>query len=201
MQIIIVMPVYEDWESAGMLCTAIDECLTAFPRIAATILLVDDGSSKTQDHCFPGCVPRTIRSIKVLRLRRNLGHQRAIAVALAYVQQKLAGDAAIIMDADGEDRPEDIPRLVKAFEASPDTVTVFAERGRRVESPIVSFIAYSQGARSGLATLVFCPGSISTALLPTRNSGIIMRQPCLKRAFDTQLSALTAQSGCVENQQ
>jgi glycosyltransferase involved in cell wall biosynthesis len=135
MQIIIVMPVYEDWESAGMLCMAIDDCLTAFPRIAATVLLVDDGSSRAQDERFPGSVPQTIKSIKVLRLRRNLGHQRAIAVALAYVQQKLAGDAAIIMDADGEDRPEDIHRLVEAFEASADTVTVFAERGRRVESP------------------------------------------------------------------
>jgi glycosyltransferase involved in cell wall biosynthesis len=135
MQIIIVMPVYEDWESAGMLCTAIDGCLSAFPRIAATILLVDDGSSKTQGDHFPESVPQTIRSIKVLRLRRNLGHQRAIAVALAYVQQKMPGDAAVIMDADGEDRPEDIHRLVEAFEASADTVTVFAERGRRVESP------------------------------------------------------------------
>ena len=48
MQIIIVMPVYEDWESAGMLCRAIDECLVAFPQIRATVLLVDDGSSSPQ---------------------------------------------------------------------------------------------------------------------------------------------------------
>jgi polyisoprenyl-phosphate glycosyltransferase len=134
MQIIIVMPVYEDWESAGILCRAIDECLTAFPRIAATVLLVDDGSRRTQPDNFPGQVLTTIQSIKVLRLRRNLGHQRAIAVALAHVQQKLPGDAALIMDADGEDRPEDIPRLVKAFEMSDSPVTVFAERGRRIES-------------------------------------------------------------------
>jgi glycosyltransferase involved in cell wall biosynthesis len=151
-----------------MLCTAIDECLTAFPRIAATVLLIDDGSGRTQADPFPERVPQTIRSIKVLRLRRNLGHQRAIAVALAYVQQKIPVDAAIIMDADGEDRPEDIHRLVEAFEASADPVTVFAERGRRVESPsfkcsmaaIACCIAYSQGAASGLATSVFCPGSI-----------------------------------------
>jgi polyisoprenyl-phosphate glycosyltransferase len=134
MQITIVMPVYEDWESAGMLCTAIDECLAAYPRIAATVLLVDDGSSQAHDEHFPASVPQTIRSIKVLRLRRNLGHQRAIAVALAYLQQKLVADAAIIMDADGEDRPEDIYRLVEAFEASAHTVTVFAERGRRIET-------------------------------------------------------------------
>ena len=134
MQIIIVMPVYEDWESAGMLCRAIDECLAAFPQIRATVLLVDDGSSTPQPDNFPGQVPTTIASISVLRLRRNLGHQRAIAVALAYVQENIPGDAALIMDADGEDRPEDIPRLVEAFRASGRPVTVFAERGRRVES-------------------------------------------------------------------
>jgi polyisoprenyl-phosphate glycosyltransferase len=134
MQIIIVMPVYEDWESAGMLCRAIDECLAAFPQIRATVLLVDDGSSSPQPDNFPGQVPTTIVSISILRLRRNLGHQRAIAVALAYVQENIPGDAALIMDADGEDRPEDIPRLVEAFRASDRPVTVFAERGRRVES-------------------------------------------------------------------
>ena len=134
MQIIIVMPVYEDWESAGMLCRAIDECLAAFPQIRATVLLVDDGSSTPQPDNFPGQVPTTIASISVLRLRRNLGHQRAIAVALAYVQENIPGDAALIMDADGEDRPEDIPRLVEAFLASDRPVTVFAERGRRIES-------------------------------------------------------------------
>jgi polyisoprenyl-phosphate glycosyltransferase len=133
MELIIVMPVYEDWESAEMVCVEIDECLTGFPRIEATILLVDDGSSRTQAGDLARFIPKTLKSIKVLRLRRNLGHQRAIAVALAYFQQKLPGDAVVVMDADGEDRPADIPRLVEAFEASDTPVTVFAERGRRVE--------------------------------------------------------------------
>ncbi len=76
-----------------------------------------------------------MKSIQVLRLRRNLGHQRAIAVALAYVQQKLPGDAVVVMDADGEDRPEDIHRRSRTrsnrqilqSRSSP-------ERGRRIES-------------------------------------------------------------------
>jgi glycosyltransferase involved in cell wall biosynthesis len=128
------MPVYEDWESAGMLCTAISECLTGSLQNGTTVLLVDDGSSRTQPDNFADCLPKTMKSIQVLRLRRNLGHQRAIAVALAYVQQKLPADAVVVMDADGEDRPEDIHRLVDAFESSPTPVTVFAERGRRIET-------------------------------------------------------------------
>jgi glycosyltransferase involved in cell wall biosynthesis len=109
--------------------------MMAFPRIAAAILLVDDGSHRIQPDNFPGGVPKAIRSIKLLRLRRNLGHQRAIAVALAYVQQKLPGiGSALIMDGDGEDRPQDIRRLVEAFEACDGRQAVFVERGRRIES-------------------------------------------------------------------
>jgi hypothetical protein len=134
MQIIVVMPVYDDWEAAAMLCAAIDGCLSALPRVAATILMVDDGSNRANPADFPGYVSKATKSLSLLRLRRNLGHQRAIAVALAYVQQHLPADAVLIMDADGEDRPEDIHRLVKAFEAADGPVTVFAERGRRVEN-------------------------------------------------------------------
>lgn len=134
MQIIIVMPVYEDWESASLLCLALDQCMKTYPEIAASILLVDDGSNKPPPQGFPGARLQAIQSASTLRLRRNLGHQRAIAVALAWVQHNLASDAVLVMDADGEDRPEDIYRLVEAFQASEHPVTVFASRGRRIES-------------------------------------------------------------------
>jgi polyisoprenyl-phosphate glycosyltransferase len=134
MQIMIVMPVFEDWDSAALLCAAIDECLALSPEIAANVLVVDDGSNRPAPGIFPGYVPKAMRAIRLLRLRRNLGHQRAIAVALAYVQQKLPADAIVVMDADGEDRPEDIARLIEALEASPTPVAVFAERGRRIEN-------------------------------------------------------------------
>lgn len=134
MKITIVMPVFEDWESARLLCAAIDDYLTGYPAITATVLLADDGSNRSEASNSTGYVPKAVKSIQVLRLRRNLGHQRAIAVALAYIQQKVPSDGVLIMDGDGEDRPEDVPRLVEAFEASHGSVTVFAERGRRVET-------------------------------------------------------------------
>jgi polyisoprenyl-phosphate glycosyltransferase len=131
--IVITMPVYQDWESAALLCAAIDRCLLECPAIEAEIVFIDDGSSDVIPAEFPAYSPRALRSMRLLSLRRNLGHQRAIAVALAYIQQHLAGDAVIVMDADGEDRPEDICRLVAASGSTSRWVTVFAERGRRVE--------------------------------------------------------------------
>jgi glycosyltransferase involved in cell wall biosynthesis len=69
-----------------------------------------------------------------LSLRRNLGHQRAIAIGLSYIQQNLKGDAVIVMDADGEDRPEDLPKLVEAMKKAGVPTAVFAERGKRLEN-------------------------------------------------------------------
>jgi polyisoprenyl-phosphate glycosyltransferase len=78
--------------------------------------------------------PGAIEHIAILALRRNLGHQRAIAIALAYIQQHWTGDGVVVMDADGEDRPEDIPILLRAMRSSEHPTAVFAERGRRLES-------------------------------------------------------------------
>lgn len=66
----------------------------------------------------------------------NLGHQRAIVYAL----RKLAGqmddeDLVVTMDADGEDAPEDVPRLLaESMRASSDRVVVLALRSKRLES-------------------------------------------------------------------
>ena len=134
MHIVIVMPVYDDWESAGVLCMALNDALRNHSQLSATLLLVDDGSNQPPPRAFPGNLLPFVQSARILHLRRNLGHQRAIAVALAYIEQHLPGDAILVMDADGEDHPEDILRLIDAFESAEGKVTVFARRGRRVES-------------------------------------------------------------------
>jgi glycosyltransferase involved in cell wall biosynthesis len=200
MEIIIVMPVYEDWESAAELCSAIDETLIRYPAIAASLLLVDDGSSRPKSSNFVPHVPRAMRSIQVLRLRRNLGHQRAIAVALAYVQQKIPGGAVLIMDADGEDRPEDIPRLLDAVEDSAHPVTVFAERGRRIETASfkVSYGCYRLLHRI-LTGRTIRFGNFS--LLPhIQNFGIITPRLCSRHGFPTRRSGPIVVNGSGESQ-
>lgn len=134
MRLIITMPVYEDWESASLLCEALDAQLANLTSVQISILMVDDGSIRQIGDSFAELKPAHLKGIWLLRLRRNLGHQRAIAVALAYIQQNIPCDAVIVMDADGEDRPTEVPRLVEAFCASTSPVTIFVERGRRMES-------------------------------------------------------------------
>ena len=141
MRLVIAMPVYEDWESAALLCEALHAELAPLTDVQATILLVDDGSTRqTGASLAPANHPHN--RVWVLRLRRNLGHQRAIAVALAYIHEKIACEAVIVMDADGEDRPAEIPRLIHSYRASTFPVTIFVERGRRIES--LTFKTYYQ---------------------------------------------------------
>ncbi len=132
MHVVILMPVYEDWPAAFQLCRNIDAVLRADGTLTADVLLVDDGSASPCPQASFNF--ESIQRVAVLTLRRNLGHQRAIAVALAHLQQQWTADAVVAMDADGEDRPEDIPALVQAMQNAGRPTAVFAERGRRLES-------------------------------------------------------------------
>ncbi len=129
--LVILIPVYNDWESVALLLPAIDAAV-ATAAVHTQVLLVDDGS------CHPA--PATMGEgphldrVDVLVLRRNLGHQRAIAVGLCHVYTHIPCDAVLIMDGDGEDSPGDIPRLIERFRSSGGGTVVFAERTRRSES-------------------------------------------------------------------
>lgn len=130
-RVIIVMPVYRDWESASLVCRSLDEHLSCLPRMDVRVLLVDDGSPEG----VAGWTPfetRSLLQVDVLRLRRNLGHQRAICVGLCYVEEHMPSDGVLVMDADGEDRPEDAVKLIETMMANPKRV-LFAERRKRFE--------------------------------------------------------------------
>jgi hypothetical protein len=100
--------------------------------LIADVLLVDDGSTMKPPARLADSV-RGIGRIEMLSLRRNVGHQRALAIALAFVDRQLAPEALVIMDGDGEDAPEDVPRLLACLHQNQQNV-VFAERTRRSES-------------------------------------------------------------------
>ena len=98
------------------------------------IFLVDDGSVQRHDeNDFRGRFS-VVRAVQVLRLRRNLGHQRAIAIGLAHIQKSVTCEAVLVMDSDGEDTPQGVVDLLNAFSASQGTKAIFAQRSRRSES-------------------------------------------------------------------
>jgi glycosyltransferase involved in cell wall biosynthesis len=128
---VILMPVYKDWESASLLCRALDRQCAQLSGTTVQAVLVDDGSPEGISGWEP-FAPQYLHALEVLHLRRNLGHQRAIAVGLCHVQDHVPCDAVLIMDADGEDRPEDAVRLVRKAAENPGRI-LFAERRKRME--------------------------------------------------------------------
>ncbi len=128
----ICMPVYNDWESASLvindLCTRM-----AGQGYELSVLLVDDGSSQPLTDAVETSQHKDLQSIKIIRLQRNVGNQRAICIGLCHLWESQNADLVVVMDADGEDRPIDVPKLLQALEAGGRKQVVFAKRGNRSE--------------------------------------------------------------------
>jgi hypothetical protein len=136
--VLILIPSYDDWDALRLLLPRIDSAV-ADSAWKASVLIVDDGSSDPCPTDWPGTNLHALESVRLLHLRCNLGHQRAIALGLYHAHEFTSADAVLVMDGDGEDRAEDIPVLLDEFERSGGTHTVFAARTRRMESCTFQF--------------------------------------------------------------
>jgi polyisoprenyl-phosphate glycosyltransferase len=118
--IIILLPVYNDSLSLKAVLADINSAFSQ-AKHPFEIVVVDDGSTEA--------LPE-MTGIKLIHLTRNLGHQKAIAIGLAYIKDNYAGCTCIVMDSDGEDRVQDIPKLLAQNKSTVSAIT-FATRKRR----------------------------------------------------------------------
>jgi hypothetical protein len=133
----ILIPVYNDSRSATLLLERLSaEAARLLCRLG--VLFVDDGSSVQDATALPGPTA-AIPQVEVLRLRRNLGHQRAIAVGLARLAADSRPDFVVVMDGDGEDDPATIGPLLAAAMAGDGHTAVFAQRLKRHDG--IGFLA------------------------------------------------------------
>lgn len=130
--VIVLTPVYNDWRAVTMLLGQLDASL-AHANLQVQVVLVDDASDTPPPDMLRELVLPHIERVWVLPLRRNLGHQRAIALGLAYVEAEMHCDAVVVMDGDGEDTPADALRLLQASDERGATAVIFAERSQRAE--------------------------------------------------------------------
>ena len=130
---LIVMPTYNDWVSCRQLIEALDAVLVSTDTRTYRVMIIDDGSTEPPvSLVFENSLQR-IERIDILHLKRNLGHQRAICIALSYIYSNIPCEAVILMDSDGEDDPEDVPNLLERFEREHREAIVFARRTKRSE--------------------------------------------------------------------
>lgn len=135
---ILVIPVYNDWSSLTMLLPEIDQ-VASESGLRPQLVVIDDGSSQTCDAIRESVQAlKNIKQIDIVHLARNLGHQKAIALGLAYVYNQTKFDQVMVIDCDGEDRPEDISLLLDEHAKTPDSI-IFAQRARRSEGVFFRF--------------------------------------------------------------
>ena len=125
----ILIPVYNDWESLIKLLDEINKVITDIKNTEFDCMIVNDASTIKLPEIK---VPKNIKKIEIFNMKQNKGHARCNAFAIRYLSKKDDFDHLIVMDGDGEDRPEEIKYLVnQALEDQ--EVSVVAKRVKRSE--------------------------------------------------------------------
>ena len=135
----IVLPTYNDWKSLSILLIQIEKYLKNSKNIYK-ILIIDDNSSEKNKYRLNK--NKFFKEIKILRLKNNVGSQKAIATGLKFISkyQKKREDKFIIMDSDGEDDPKKIKEIIKFIDKNHKTKIITMNRTIRKESFFFSIL-------------------------------------------------------------
>jgi hypothetical protein len=134
-RICILACLFNDWISADKLAEGIDQEL-ADRGLVADIVFVNDGSTEEKPPGFCTARYKALGNISVVHAKTNLGHQRAIALGLWFVNRNCDHDAFAIMDSDGEDKPSDLVKLIGKWSEGRGSQLIFAERTKRSEGVV-----------------------------------------------------------------
>jgi glycosyltransferase involved in cell wall biosynthesis len=144
-EVSIVMPVYNEYET---IARAIDAVLTSGVADSFELIVVDDGSTDgTGDLLQNGEWPDHVR---LLSHERNRGKGAAVCTALAEAR----GRYAMIMDADLEYDPSDIPLLLDPLRSG-EAQVVFGTRGFKSHSSYSFWYVVGNHAVTLLAGVIY----------------------------------------------
>ena len=130
MKIKILIPIYNDWQSASKLIDEIND-LSISSEYEISTIIVNDASN--HDRLEENKDLKNIHSYKIINMKKNQGHARCIAVGLKYIFEKEDFDYVIPMDGDGEDRPIEIKDFLDQINTS-DGKPIVGLRVKRSES-------------------------------------------------------------------
>jgi undecaprenyl-phosphate 4-deoxy-4-formamido-L-arabinose transferase len=105
----VVIPVYNEESNLALLMDRLEAAMRSMRR-PYEIVFVDDGSRDRSLEILKGFLGR--EGVRIVELTRNYGQHPAIFSAFSVVR----GDIVVSIDADLQNPPEEIPRLVQAME-------------------------------------------------------------------------------------
>ena len=139
MKIIILIPVYNDWQSVVKLLENINSEVSSLSH-DFSIIIVNDASTENKPEISLNL--DNLKSIKIINMNNNYGHARCNATGLKYIIEKEEFDYVIPMDGDGEDRPEEIKQILDNLNYNPDKPIV-GERIKRSEGIFFKFCYFT----------------------------------------------------------
>ena len=135
-KIIILIPVFNDWDSLKKLIEEINQNIKDFKHINFECLIVNDASLMDRPKLIK---PNHLKSFEILNMKKNKGHARCNAFGIRHVYQNKQFDYLILMDGDGEDRPNEINSLLNTINEEPH-ISVVAKRVKRSEGPFFQLL-------------------------------------------------------------
>ena len=118
MKLSIVIPVYNEAENLPILHQALQRALNPL-TVDWEVVYVDDGSADDSLTILEENADNDPEHTCVVSLRRNFGQTAAIAAGIDHAE----GDVIVLMDADLQNDPEDIPRMLEKIEEGYDVVS------------------------------------------------------------------------------
>ena len=180
--IVIITPVYNDWESFIKLIDEIDKTISNFKEISFKLIAVNDGS---KEKAPPLSLPTNIVTIEILNMKINQGHAICLANGIKYAIKNYKFDNLILMDADGEDRPEEIFDLINKAKKLKN-LSIVAKRVKRSEGPIFKMFY----TLHKILTLIFTGKLINFgnySLITKKDAETIIKDPTIIYCFSGTL--------------
>ncbi|MBV6391422.1 MAG: Dodecaprenyl-phosphate galacturonate synthase [Anaerolineales bacterium] len=118
MNLSLIVPVYNEQDNLPLLFEAIAESMNALGQ-TWEVIYVDDGSRDNSLSVLSEQAQKDPEHTRVVSFRRNFGQTAAIAAGLDYSQ----GDVIVLLDADLQNDPRDIPMLLKKLDEGYDLVS------------------------------------------------------------------------------
>lgn len=113
----IVIPVYNEAENLEQLYSRLSTVLDNYGK-PYEIILVNDGSYDATETILNDLYNKHSEHLRIIHFNGNFGQHMAIIAGF----QRVRGDIIITLDADLQNPPEEIPKLVQAIEAGHDYV-------------------------------------------------------------------------------
>ena len=178
----ILIPLYNDWKSVSKLLNEIDSQTNNWDA-EVSIIIVNDASTEKESGLES--IFKKIKSVKILNMKKNQVHQRCIAVGLKYICENEDFDRVIIMDADGEDRPEELNDFFKKAKENPN-MTITGNRFKRSEGFVFKVLYEAHK----LLTLIFTGKLIkfgNFSCLPKNHVQQLVQKPYLWNSYSSSV--------------